>query len=209
MCVATARPYRVLSIELHRKSDTPFGMPCSSFNGSETVPDLMHYRIWKRVFDIVLSSAVLVLVAPLMAVIAIAIKLDSPGPVFFVQLRVGQHGIPFRYVKFRTTRSIVGRHLRTMALDELPVLINVLRGDMSIVGPRAAAPSEVELYFASQRSRLDVKPGVTGYALVFGPAGGDRMTEIEMDLEYVAKYSMVLDLQVILRTTYLCIWGPA
>ena len=151
----------------------------------------------KRFFDVVVSASALVILAPLFPLVALAIKLDSKGPVFFKQLRAGRRGVPFRMYKLRTmvadaeqalsdhvvledlpepmfklradpriTRT--GRVLRRLSLDELPQLINVLRGDMSMVGPRPEQIELVERYRPEHRFRLDVKPGMTGPMQVYG-----------------------------------------
>ena len=180
------------------------------------------YPVWKRLFDVVFANIALVLYAPVLVIVALAIKAESPGPVFSRQVRLGRHGKLFRYLKFRTmivdasatatgpvfalrsdpriTR--VGRFLRRTALDELPVLLNVLKGDMSIVGPRAALPLEVEHYSEKERRRLEIKPGLTGYWQVFGREKGlfDFGRMVEMDLEYAAKCSLMLDLRILLRS---------
>ena len=135
-----------------------------------------------RVFDVVCSLVGLILLTPFFLVLILLIKLDSAGPAFFRQMRVGQYGNPFRIVKFRTmvaqsesagpkiTRAgdsritKLGRVLRKYKLDELPQLINVLLGDMSLVGPRPEVPEYIQYYTAKQREILDVKPGITSYA---------------------------------------------
>lgn len=195
----------------------------------------------KRVLDVLLASAGLVLTAPLFAVIAVAIKLDSPGPVFFRQERVGLRGRRFRVVKFRTMfdgvpddvhrehvrRQIVdeaaasvdaghgepvyklvedgrvtrvGRILRRTSLDELPQLVNVLRGEMSLVGPRPPLPYELEAYEPWQFERLRVTPGITGLWQVSGRSRLSYRRMCELDLEYVRRWSLGLDLKILART---------
>lgn len=180
------------------------------------------YMLWKRVFDVLFAGVTFVLAAPMMALVAVAIKLDSPGPVFFSQERLGRHGKPFRYLKFRTMAidaidtatgpvyarrsdprvTRVGRLLRRTALDELPVLFNVLKGDMSMVGPLAALLLEIDHYSDQERRRLDLKPGLTGYWQVFGREQGlfDFRKMVEMDLEYASKCSLTLDMRIVART---------
>ena len=176
----------------------------------------------KRAFDLVLSALALLLLAPLLAVIALWIRFDSPGPVFFRQERVGLHGRPFRIHKFRTmvhgaaglpltvgadariTRA--GAWLRRSKFDELPQLIDVLAGDMSIVGPRPERPEFVEqlkeiIPYYSERHL--VKPGVTGWAQVNYPYGAsveDAIEKLRYDLYYLKNFSIQLDVMIILET---------
>ena len=185
------------------------------------------YGMMKRLFDLLVATSFLILTIPTFIVVMIAIKLDSPGPIFFPQIRLGRHGKPFRYLKFRTMVvnapnigtfaiyklredqriSRIGRLLRKTAIDELPVLLNVLRGDMSIVGPRPALPLEADHYSELQRRRLELKPGVTGYWQVFGRQAGsyDFQRMVEMDLEYADKQSIFLDLKILLYTFVLAL----
>lgn len=179
-------------------------------------------RTWlllKRLMDIVISATCLALLAPLFAAAAIAIWADSGRPVFFRQQRIGQHGRPFRIWKFRTmvqdaerlglgttvaqndwriTR--VGRILRDFGLDELPQLINVLRGEMSIVGPRPTVAYQVALYNNVQRQRLLARPGITSLAVVLGRNALTWEQRIRLDVFYVRHWSLWLDLRIILRT---------
>lgn len=187
------------------------------------------YMAWKRAFDIVLAGVMLVVEAPLMLLVALAIKLDGPGPVFVRQERLGRNGTPFHYLKFRTMVvnaattatgpvfqigsdprvSRVGRFLRKISIDELPALWNVLKGDMSLVGPRAALPLESAHYSETQRRRLELRPGLTGLWQVFGRTNKvdsfDRM--VEMDLEYAAKQSLLLDIKILMRTLVVGLTG--
>jgi lipopolysaccharide/colanic/teichoic acid biosynthesis glycosyltransferase len=181
-------------------------------------------RRMKRLFDILVAVGILILAAPVLLLVALAIKLDSPGPILFRQTRVGQHGRSIDYIKFRTMVvdaletgtapmskwrndpriSRIGRFLRATSIDELPMLLNVLKGDMSIVGPRAALPLEADHYSELQRRRLELKPGITGYWQVFGREAGaasatDFQKMVEMDLEYADKQSISLDLKILLR----------
>jgi len=172
-----------------------------------------------RAADLVIATAALVLVSPLLAIAAIAIKLESRGPVFYRQRRVGKGGEVFELFKLRTMRqgadpigvgtavtsgdprvTRVGRLLRRFALDELPNLINVLRGEMRIVGPRATLPAQVQLYTPRQRRRLDLRPGVTGWAQIHGRAGIPWEERIELDVWYVEHRSLWLDLKILAKT---------
>lgn len=170
----------------------------------------------KRIFDIVLSFLVLILLSPLFLAIGIAIKLDSPGPVFFSQRRTGKNGRIFRIYKFRTmaknndiydttrqdNRTRVGRILRKFSLDELPQFWNVLKGEMSIVGPRPWI-SDYLLYMApSERRRLRVRPGITGLAQVNGRNNLNVHQKIRYDLEYIEHLGPIEDLRVVFRTIF-------
>jgi lipopolysaccharide/colanic/teichoic acid biosynthesis glycosyltransferase len=172
-----------------------------------------------RVFDAVAATIGLVVAAPLMAVIALAIRCDSRGPVIYRQRRVGLGGAEFDLFKFRTMRpgsdpvgigtaveehdprvTRVGALLRRTSLDELPNLVNVLRGEMAIVGPRPTIPAQVELYTENQRRRLEVKPGLTGWAQVSGHVAVPWDERIELDVWYVEHRSARLDLRILART---------
>lgn len=193
-------------------------------------------RVAKRLLDVAISAGGLLLAALPMATIALIIKLDSPGPAIFTQLRVGQNGRPFRIFKFRTmvnhaerllpqlldlsalpqpafklrndprvTR--VGRFLRRYSLDELPQLVNVLRGEMSIVGPRPEEAALVERYTDTQRCRLAVKPGMTGPMQVSGRGDLPFEQRLTLELEYIEHYSLRRDLVILFRTVPTVIRG--
>ncbi|ADG73674.1 Undecaprenyl-phosphate galactose phosphotransferase [Cellulomonas flavigena DSM 20109] len=183
-------------------------------------------RRGKRLADAVASAVLLVPLAPVFAVIAAAVKATSRGPVLFAQERPGLHGKPFQILKFRSMRTFedsydadgaelsnsaritpVGRVLRRTSLDELPQLVNVLRGEMSIVGPRPALMYQVERYDDVQRQRLDVRPGITGLAQVRGRNELTWEEKIAVDLEYVRTVSASLDLRIVLRTFRVVISG--
>ena len=174
------------------------------------------YDTVKRVFDVVASAAALVATAPVFAAAAVAIRLETPGPVFLRQSRVGRDGEDFGLWKFRTmvdraheigpgwlvaerdpriTR--VGAFLRRWSLDELPQLANVVRGEMSIVGPRPTLRYQVEQYTPFQRRRLEVRPGITGWAQVSGRNALSWQERIELDVWYVDRRSLWLDLKII------------
>jgi len=173
----------------------------------------------KRTLDLAVAGTGLAILSPLLLVLAILIKIDSPGPVFFRQNRVGQHQRIFRIFKFRsmvtgaermgagyrveagdTRITRVGSFLRKTSLDEIPQLINVFRGEMSLVGPRPTLPYQVEKYTPFQRRRLLVKPGITGWAQIRGRNSLTWPQRIELDLWYVEHWSFWLDLYIILRT---------
>ena len=172
-----------------------------------------------RALDLLVASLALVLGAPLLALAAILIKLESRGPVFYRQRRVGLAGEPFELWKLRTmvpgaesmgagiyvvegdpriTRT--GRLLRRFSLDELPNLINVMRGEMAIVGPRPTVQEQVDRYTDRQRRRLEVKPGITGWAQVNGRTSLPWPERIELDVWYVEHRSLRLDLRILART---------
>jgi lipopolysaccharide/colanic/teichoic acid biosynthesis glycosyltransferase len=179
-----------------------------------------------RALDVALAALLLVLCSPLMAAAAIAIRLESRGPVLYRQRRVGRHGRPFDLWKLRTmvpgaeemgagiyvlegdpriTR--VGRLLRRFSLDELPNLLNVLSGEMAIVGPRPTVPEQVDRYTERQRRRLEVKPGITGWAQVNGRTSLPWPERIELDVWYVEHRSLPLDLRILARTVRLLATG--
>jgi exopolysaccharide biosynthesis polyprenyl glycosylphosphotransferase len=176
------------------------------------------YLTAKRAMDVVISSAMIVLTALFVALVALLIKLDSPGPVLFIQDRVGLNGRRFRMLKFRTMRAEanpyapspagdvhpditrVGRILRIGGMDELPQLINVLRGDMSLVGPRPEMPFIVDRYGRLERERLTVKPGITGVWQLSADRHSEIHENIEYDLYYVSHASIMLDLVILIET---------
>jgi lipopolysaccharide/colanic/teichoic acid biosynthesis glycosyltransferase len=188
----------------------------------------------KRLFDVIASSAGLVLLLPLLAVLAIVLKRESTGPVFYRGLRAGRYGKPFRIFKFRTmvvnadkiggpTSSAddpritrVGNFLRRYKLDELPQLINVLKGEMSLVGPRPEVVQEVLLYTEEEKRLLEVRPGITDWASIRFRNEGEilrgsddphqayrekiRPEKIRLGLEYVRSHSFMTDCKIIVNT---------
>ncbi|MBV9279778.1 MAG: sugar transferase [Chloroflexi bacterium] len=200
-----------------------FGLPLISIREPSINP--VQARV-KRAFDLVLSAILLALCSPLMLAIALWIRLDSPGPVLIHQRRVGAGAEPFYMHKFRTMHwkpedldrgfakqphdprvTRVGRLLRRTSLDELPQLWNVLRGEMSLVGPRPELPAIVELYEPWQRKRFAVPPGMTGWWQVNGRSERSMHLNTEIDLYYVQNYSILLDLQILVRTVGAVIRG--
>ena len=176
-------------------------------------------RAGKRAFDLVAGAAVLVLVSPLLAVIALLVRLDTPGPAWFRQIRLGRDGRPFAIFKFRTMRdgsthlgtgletsrtdfriTRVGRILRNLRLDELPQLLNVLKGEMSLVGPRPLLPEFLPYYSEQDRRRLEALPGMTGWQQVSGAARHTWRERVALDLWYVDHRSLGLDLRILWRT---------
>jgi lipopolysaccharide/colanic/teichoic acid biosynthesis glycosyltransferase len=172
----------------------------------------------KRGFDILVSLSALVLLWPILAVIAIAIRLDSKGPALFKQQRAGKNGKPFVFYKFRTMKvdvdpfgpspksgkdprlTKVGRFLREYSLDELPQLLNILKGDMSLVGPRPLYLSQIPEWSERQRKRLLVKPGLTGLAQISGRGQLTREEKLELDVKYVETAGLLADVKIMLAT---------
>ena len=184
-------------------------------------------EVQRRAFDVVVASLGLIVFAPLMALIAVLIKLESPGPVLFKQKRVGKDEELFEVMKFRSMtvaeageqraeekvddiesfvfqpkgrKTRIGRVLRASSLDEMPNLINVLRGDMSIVGPRPDEPELVAQYLPEWRRRHVVKPGITGLAQVNGRADLTYSEMMNYDLQYVDNRSFAGDMRILLKT---------
>lgn len=202
----------------HLSAEDFGGLPLIAVRESILSPS---QRIAKRVFDVVVALAVLLLTWPLFILIVLWIKRDSPGPAIFRQTRIGQYGRPFAMLKFRTmaftappdklrgrylknpdnphvTRA--GRFLRRASLDELPQFINVLRGEMSVVGPRPELPEFVEKYEWWQRKRFELPQGVTGWWQINGRSERPMFENTEDDLFYISHYSLWLDIQIVLRT---------
>lgn len=180
----------------------------------------------KRAVDLAIAVPATVLLAPVMGAIAILVRRDSPGPAIYRQERAGLHGRTFNLLKFRSmvvgaehigagltvqahddriTR--IGRFLRRTSLDELPQLINVVRGEMSIVGPRPTLPDQIDHYTPEQRRRLDARPGITGLAQVRGRASLPWSTRIALDLEYIRDWSLLGDVRIIARTALVVLRG--
>ncbi len=202
---------------------------------------LLSARPWqlamKRAVDLVGSTLGLLILLPLLMIAALAVKVSSPGPVFYASERVGRDGRPFRMMKFRSMAhgahdsrathhhlnihdsgpvfkirddprvTRVGRFLRRCSIDELPQLWNVLRGDMSLVGPRPPLPEEFLLYGARERRRLDVKPGITCIWQVSGRSDLDFETWVDMDLAYIDTWSLRLDARLLGRTVAAVLTG--
>ena len=196
-------------------------------------------KLVKRIFDLICSTLGLIVLSPVLIVIVIKIKIGSDGPVFFKQIRVGEKSEEFEILKFRTMvvdaeklgKQItvgndnritkIGAFLRKYKLDELPQLINVFKGDMSLVGPRPEVPTYVRLYNEEQRKVLDVKPGITDLASIRYRDENDLLGGVEnpeefyintimpdklaLNLEYINRNNMFLDIYIILKTIIKCI----
>ncbi len=172
----------------------------------------------KRLFDIIASSIALVLLSPIYLLVAYKVKKNLGSPVLFKQIRPGLNGKPFEMIKFRTMRDAIdkngellpdaerltpfGKMLRSTSLDELPELWNVLKGDMSLVGPRPLLMEYLPLYTKEQAKRHNVKPGITGYAQVNGSNAISWEQKFELDTWYVENRSFWLDIQILFKTIY-------
>lgn len=193
-------------------------------------------RSLKRAFDLIVASLAILLTAPLMVLTALLIKLDSPGPILFRQVRVGKDGEHFSCYKFRSTHSDaeqhkaelpvpdksdgprfkspndthvtrVGRVIRKLNIDELPQLFNVIKGEMSLVGPRPALPSEVAAYTYDQLGRIHATPGITGLQQVSGRGTMDFKRWVELDLQYISEQSLWKDIEILMKTIPAVIFG--
>jgi len=178
------------------------------------------FRIFKRGIDIIISLLGLIILSPILAVIAIVIKLGSKGPVIFKQQRAGKAGQAFVFYKFRTmkqdvdpfgpspksgqdTRLIkVGRFLREYSLDELPQFFNVLRGDMSLIGPRPLYLSQIPEWNERQKKRLLVRPGLTGLAQIRGRGALTQEEKLELDVQYVETMGFLADIRIVIATVF-------
>src|SRR3984893_2612851 len=205
-------------------------------DGTTVVRDWFSYSMLKRALDTFVSALVLIATLPLWVVIAIAIKLESRGPVFFCQERVGLNGRHFCCLKFRTMQvdaetrleemrrrgegegmvfktrhaprvTRVGNVLRHTSLDELPQLLNVFKGEMTLVGPRPLIPSQIERFAPADLVRLRVKPGLTCLWVVRGRSDGTFETWMAADREYVSRRSTLLDLVIIFQTIFIVATG--
>jgi undecaprenyl phosphate N,N'-diacetylbacillosamine 1-phosphate transferase len=175
-------------------------------------------RFFKRIFDIFIALPAVVILLPVFAVIFVAVKLTSKGPAIFKQDRAGLNGRPFIFYKFRTMRldvdpfgpspkssddprlTKIGRFLREHSLDELPQLLNVLKGGMSIVGPRPLYVSQIAEWDQRQKKRLLVKPGITGLAQISGRGQLTREEKLELDVKYVETTSFLTDIKIVIAT---------
>ena len=170
----------------------------------------------KRLFDLVVATAILLMLAPVIALVALAICYKLGWPIIFSQTRPGQHGQLFKMIKFRSMSNECnaagkllpdqqrlgrfGRFLRSTSLDELPELLNVIRGEMSLVGPRPLFAHYLPLYSAEQARRHEVRPGITGWAQINGRNDVDWPARFELDVWYVENQSLWLDLKILLLT---------
>jgi exopolysaccharide biosynthesis polyprenyl glycosylphosphotransferase len=214
--------------------DFPVSKTVSRRNRKAPSGALVRPEALKRAMDLAIASLALFFLLPLLLTVAIAIKLDSRGPVLFWQTRRGLYGRPFKILKFRTMTVLedgsvveqakredsrvtrLGRCLRRTSIDELPQLINVIRGEMSLVGPRPHALAHDDYYgrlIEDYSGRHDVKPGITGWAQINGARGetpelADMRRRVELDLWYVQRWSVGLDLKIIVVTAIQVIRSP-
>lgn len=170
----------------------------------------------KRSFDIIFSLTVLIMLSPIFLIIAILVKIKLGGPIFFVQERIGMYNRPFKMYKFRTMRDTkdssgnllsdnerltkFGKILRSTSLDELPEFFNILRGEMSLIGPRPLLPEYLPLYSGEQIKRHNVLPGLTGWAQINGRNSISWTEKFELDVWYVENWSLKLDLKIFFLT---------
>ncbi|CAM4205865.1 sugar transferase [Lacicoccus alkaliphilus] len=183
-----------------------------------------HLKI-KRGIDVFVSALLLVVLSPLLIATAVTIILTMPGPVFFLQQRVGRAEAPYVIFKFRSMKAdaeaennfafdkdeerltAFGRTIRRLKVDELPQLFNVLKGDMSLVGPRPTIEQQTRQYNAREKQRLGMRPGMTGFAQVNGNTSLSWEERIEYDIEYVRRFSLFLDMKILLKTLLIVVLG--
>lgn len=173
-------------------------------------------RLFKRRIDIIGSLAGLIILSPVFLIVSILVYIKLGSPIFFTQERVGKNGKIFKMIKFRTMLDSTnkfgellddeerltpfGKKLRSTSLDELPELINVLKGDMSLVGPRPLLVEYIPLYSKHQFRRHEVKPGITGWAQINGRNSIDWETKFDLDVEYVDKFNLIMDIKILFLT---------
>lgn len=178
----------------------------------------------KHILDKVFGAILLILLSPILAILALMVKVDSRGPIIFKQKRLGKNGAIFEMYKFRTMYvdapdlrnedgstfnsdndprvTKVGKILRKTSLDELPQILNILKGEMSFIGPRPDLPDHFELYDENDKKKLSVKPGVTGYAQANGRNNNSWAQRIAMDIFYIENYSLLMDVQILFKTVF-------
>lgn len=180
----------------------------------------------KRAFDFIVAFMSILFLLPVMTLVAVLVKVSSTGPIFFKQSRVGLNEKRFNILKFRTMYvnshlvkdglavkskdpriTRLGHFLRKTSLDEIPQFINVLKGDISLVGPRPGLPEQLKYYSNEQRMRTKMRPGITGLATVNGRASIPWSKRIQYDLMYIEKFSLLLDLKILIKTVYVVLTG--
>jgi exopolysaccharide biosynthesis polyprenyl glycosylphosphotransferase len=222
-------------VSTHQRDEgSPDPPPIAALDATPSTIGAHLTAICKRSSDILVSAILLTLLAPVLVLAMLAIRLDSQGPAIFAQERIGRCGRPFRILKFRTMThnpggeliwlrdhdgrvchkmhndprvTRVGRWLRTTSVDELPQLWNILRGDMSLVGPRPELPAIVATYEPWQHERHRVRPGLTGWWQVSGRSDKPMHEHTELDLYYVRNQSLLLDMQILLKTVVVVFKG--
>lgn|SRR5699024_22167 len=179
----------------------------------------------KRSIDVLVSFILLMILSPLLIITSLLILFTMPGPIFFMQNRIGYKGQPYSIFKFRSMKvdseaeskfefdkdierlTAFGKLIRRLKIDELPQLLNVLKGDMSLVGPRPTIEQHTKLYTDYQKQRLNMKPGMTGLAQVNGNASLTWDERIEYDIKYIQKFSLFLDFRILLKTFLIVLMG--
>lgn len=175
---------------------------------------MIPYSTIKRLFDLIFAIILTILLSPLLMIIAILIKIDSPGSIFYIQNRTGLNGENFRLIKFRSMVeendvydfktqdkvTNIGRFIRKTSLDELPQLINIIKGEMSFIGPRPWVTVLYTYYTPRQKNRFKVRPGLTGLAQVCGRKDLNIVNRIEYDIDYVENLSLILDIKIFFKT---------
>lgn len=178
----------------------------------------------KHILDKVFGFILLILLSPILVILSTMVKLDSRGPIIFKQKRLGKDGCIFEMYKFRTMYvdapdlrnedgstfnsdddprvTKIGKILRKTSLDELPQILNILKGEMSFIGPRPDLPDHFEIYDENDKKKLSVRPGVTGYAQANGRNNNSWAQRIEMDIFYIENYSLLLDINILFKTVY-------
>lgn len=183
----------------------------------------MYQIYFKRILDIIISITTIIILSPFLLIVSLLVKLSSSGPVFFIQTRIGKDFRKFDLIKFRTMTNekrgvskvygrekgvtFIGYYLRRFKIDELPQIINVIKGDMSIVGPRPSIPSQLEKMNSEQKKRYLVRPGLTGLAQVSGNIYMDWQERYKFDLLYIRNVSIYNDFKIIFRTVLIVIKG--
>ncbi|MCF7838166.1 MAG: exopolysaccharide biosynthesis polyprenyl glycosylphosphotransferase [Candidatus Marinimicrobia bacterium] len=232
--------HSVHTASLHGRGDLYFNIPFVRLAG---VPQNLLYYAWKRIFDTAAAALALLLLSPLLGLIALLVKLSSPGPVFYTSVRIGRFGQPFLFYKFRSMRlgadqdpertaailehiqtgtqistkvinpayvTPVGRFIRKWAIDELPQLWNVVRGDMALVGPRPVPPSEYEACAPWQQRRFDIRPGCAGLWKLQAARAGITFKDTALyDLFYARNMSALLDLYILIAVVFVILRGKA
>ena len=213
-----AEDYKILSFETNAKvPEVTNESDIIKFNDNNkimTKPKVSVYHYFKRALDIAISSVALVVLSPVFLVTSIAIKMDSKGPVIYKQQRIGKDGKLFEIYKFRSMaadndasdlstpdkHTKVGDFIRKTSIDELPQLVNILKGDMAIIGPRPWTPVYYQDMTEEQKHRYDVLPGITGLAQASGRNCTNVIDRINYDLEYVDNYSLKSDIDIVFKT---------
>ena len=232
--VHTEKEYILFSIEHKNRYSKIFFKDLKIFTWSAAI---WFSRVLKRCIDIVSSVISLIILSPLLSTVAIAIKLESKGPIIFKQIRVGQNGKHFQFYKFRSMRTLaesekaqllaqneskdgvifkmkndpritrVGKFIRKYSIDELPQLINVLEGNMSLVGPRPPLPAEVQQYTLEDRKRLHIKPGLTCIWQISGRSDIPFKQQVNLDKEYIRNHNFFVDIWILIKTVYVVVTG--